>query len=101
MITDYLGKLPENVVTIKEEATNDEPDLTKEYEGKLVSYKFYEDKGKIENDNGEQYVFDIRDVTDVPLKNQIKKIKTTKDFAPITVKFHADKACRKVCSGLY
>lgn len=66
MITDYLGKLSEKVVTIKEEATNDEPDLTKEYEGKLVSYKFYEDKGKIENDNGEQYVFDIRDVTDVP-----------------------------------
>lgn len=64
MITDYLGKLPEKVVTIKEEATNDEPDLTKEYEGKLVSYKFYEDKGKIENDNGEQYVFRAKTVAD-------------------------------------
>lgn len=95
MITDYLGKLPEKVVTIKEEATNDEPDLTKEYEGKLVSYKFYEDKGKIENDNGEQYVFDIRDVTDVPLKNQIKKITTTKDFAPIAVNFMLTKRAGK------
>lgn len=95
MITDYLGKLPENVVTIKEEATNDEPDLTKEYEGKLVSYKFYEDKGKIENDNGEQYVFDIKDVTDVSLKNQIKKITTTKDFAPIAVKFMLTKRAGK------
>lgn len=95
LITKYLGNQPEDEqADDDEEKGSDEPDPTKEYEGKLVSYKFTEDKGKVETESGEQYVFDIKDITDAALKKQVKNI-TTKDFNPIPVKFMLTKRAGK------
>jgi len=61
--------------------------VTKEwYKGKIVSYKFFEENGKIQDSDGTTYYYELKDITDVSLRNQIKKI-TSKDFNPIEVEF--------------
>lgn len=71
-----------------------EPDVTKVYGGKIVKYNFYESTGKIECENGECYPFDIKDITDVSLKEQVKKM-TLRTFHPVLVRFMITKMAGK------
>ncbi len=94
LITKYHGSQSGDGHAGENEEGGDEPDITREYEGKIVSYKFTEDKGKIEARSGEQYTFDIKDIVDAALKNKVKNI-TTKDCKPIPVKFMLTKRAGK------
>ncbi|MDE5755180.1 MAG: hypothetical protein K2H89_11680, partial [Oscillospiraceae bacterium] len=85
IIIEHLGKVSEPPAPEK----NNE-----EYQGKIVAYKFYEDKGIVETENGEKYPFDLKDITDISLKNQVKKI-DSKIFDPIAVKFMLTKRAGK------
>ncbi len=93
-IAEYCGKLPESKAPEKETTVSMTPEPEEEYHGRMISYKFYEDRGKVETEDGEQYVFDVKDITDISLKNQVKKI-TSKDFEPIAVKFMLAKRAGK------
>ncbi|MBQ8791707.1 MAG: hypothetical protein IJZ51_10400 [Ruminiclostridium sp.] len=53
-----------------------EPDVTKEYAGRIVSYKFLTNKGKIETRDGATYTFTNRDIIDPTLKKWVSKIST-------------------------
>ncbi len=64
------------------------------YKGSIISYNYFEDKGTIENkDDNTVFPYELNDVTDISLKNQLKKITSKKDFKPITVEF---KTARKM-----
>ena len=65
---------------------NDEPDLTKTHTGYIISYDYFEGKGKIQGPNEEQYLFDVKDITDKSLQKNIKKI-NKRTMTPIPVKF--------------
>ncbi len=117
-IKDYLGKLlsytedepteydetefseiseqetAEPVVTVTVTPTDTAPDLTKEYEGKITKYKFLEDMGFIETENEQKYPFDIKDISDQSLLNQVKKI-SSRNFSPIAVLFMIEKRAGK------
>ncbi len=107
-IMDYSGKNPEPIssdVTSdadssdKPEASpkpeSSEPDTQKDYFGKIITYKFFSDKGTIESDSGETYAFGTKDITDESLRKQVKNITTTKGFDPIGVKFSITKLAGK------
>ncbi len=72
-----------------------EPDLTIEYSGKIVKYNFFEGTGNIDAEDGDTYAFDIKDITDVSLKTQVKKITSRKIEPPIDVKFMLSKRIGK------
>ncbi|MEE5992834.1 MAG: hypothetical protein V3G42_06295 [Oscillospiraceae bacterium] len=65
------------------------PELGKVYSGKVVAYNFFEDRGKIEAEDGLKYAFELKDVQDVSLKTQLKKL--PKKFEPISVIFQFSK----------
>ena len=71
-----------------------EPDPAKEYSGTIISYKFYEDRGMIEAEDGGKYPFDIKDIAELPLKNRLKKIGGKKQ-KPIAVWFKLTKRYSK------
>lgn len=106
LIDEYLDKLPledeeyensEEYENIEEKEIEDkkedkkvtgiEPDTKKDYDGYIVSYEIFEYRGTIEDEYGNQYLFNLDDITDISLKNQMKKLTTTKGLSPITVKF--------------
>ena len=72
----------------------DEPDLTKEHEGQIVTYNYFEEKGTIKDKDGREYPFEVKNITDVSLQKQVKKI-TSKSFDPIEVKFNLKKFANK------
>ena len=43
---------------------NDEPDLTKTHTGYIISYNYFEEKGKIQGPSEEKYSFDVKNITD-------------------------------------
>lgn len=96
LIEEWLDKLPapeeteENPAPAPVEQTDKppaEPNTNQEYDGKLVVYKFYEEMGKVETEDGKRLDFDLKDITDASLKAQVKKI-TTRNIDPIAVKFN-------------
>ena len=96
---DFSDRMPETEETNKtdeKEETVKSPEISvdKEYTGRLVKYKFYEDRGTIEADSGENYDFDVNDITDISLQKQVKKI-TSKNFDSIAVKFRLTKRAGK------
>ncbi len=56
------------------------------YSGKIVKYKYSEDKGEIMEENGTAFPFNLMDISDASLKAQVKKIGYT-NFDPIYVRF--------------
>ena len=77
---------PESVDMPETPPANDEPDLTKTHTGYIISYDYFEGKGKIQGPNEEQYLFDVKDITDKSLQKNIKKI-DKRTMTPIPVKF--------------
>ena len=77
---------PESVDMPETPPANDEPDLTKTHTGYIISYDYFEGKGKIQGPNEEQYLFDVKDITDKSLQKNIKKI-NKRTMTPIPVKF--------------
>ena len=76
---------PESVDMPETPPANDEPDLTKTHTGYIISYDYFEGKGKIQGPNEEQYLFDVKDITDKSLQKNIKKI-NKRTMTPIPVK---------------
>ena len=74
-----------------------EPDPNRDYEGKIVAYKPFEDRGTMEAPDGTKYFFDIKDVTDTELKNLLKKL-SYKNFNPIPAVFRLVKRYGKYCA---
>lgn len=96
-ITDFLSKAPvdekEESVETKSPVSDSEPDITKEYKGKIVAYNFFEGKGTVKDDDGREYPFEVKNIKDVSFQNQVKKI--SKQFEPISVKFTLSKMANK------
>ena len=94
-IEDFLSQVPAketNDVSDEIESTvsNSEPDITQEHKGKIVTYNYFEEKGTVKDDEDREYSFEVKDIKDISLKNQVKKI-TSKQFKPISVKFTLSK----------
>ena len=77
--------------------SNSEPDPNKDYEGKIVAYKPFEDRGTMEASDGTKYFFDIKDVVDTELKNLLKKL-SYKTLNPIPAVFRLVKRYGKYCA---
>ena len=75
-------------------ATDPEPDTTKWYKGKLVTYKYSNEKGTVKAEDGKEYPFELKSIKDESLQNQVKKI-FSKTFEPIDVKFQLFKMVNK------
>lgn len=97
-ITDFLSKAPvdkkEESAETKSPVSDSEPDITKEYKGKIVTYNYFEGKGTVKDDDGREYPFEVKNIKDVSLQNQVKKI-FSKQFEPISVKFTLSKMANK------
>ncbi len=97
-ITDFLSKAPVKETKKSSETGNaspePEPDTTKEYKGKIVTYNFHQEKGTVKDDDGREYPFELKIIKDDSLQNQIKKI-WSKQFDPISVKFTLSKIAGK------
>lgn len=75
-------------------ATDPEPDTTKWYKGKLVTYKYSNEKGTVKAEDGKEYPFELKSIKDESLQNQVKKI-FSKTFEPIDVTFKLFKMVNK------
>ena len=75
-------------------ATDPEPDTTKWYKGKLVTYKYSNEKGTVKDKDGKEYPFELKSIKDESLQNQVKKI-FSKTFEPIDVTFKLFKMVNK------
>lgn len=97
-IEDFLSKAPVDEAEESDEAANalhnNEPDITKEHDGKIVTYNYLEEKGTIKDENENEFPFAVRDIKDISLQNQVKKI-SSKQFNPIYVKFTLSKMLDK------
>lgn len=97
-ITDILSKAPvketEESAETEKTVLDAEPDITKEYEGKIVTYNFFEEKGTVKGNDGREYPFEVKNIKDISLQNQVKKI-FSKQFDPISVKFTLSKFANK------
>ena len=97
-IIDFLSKAPvdekEESAETKSPVHDSEPDIAKEYKGKIVTYNFFEGKGTVKDDDGREYPFEVKNIKDVSLQDQVKKI-SSKKFEPISVKFTLSKMANK------
>lgn len=57
------------------------------YKGKITVYKFFEENGRIEGSDGTTYMYELNDVTDISLKNQLKKMTSRNVEPPIEVEY--------------
>jgi len=71
----------------KENVITPLPQVMEWHKGKVISYDYFEEKGKIEDSDGAVLQYDLNEITDSSLKNQLKKIISKKDFSPISVEF--------------
>ena len=106
-IKEFFSKLPVKKDTeqpVKDIPTNIKDDNTEqpardiptniddntEQTGKIIKYNFFEARGIVKSENGIEYPFEINDIKDISLQNQVKKI-SSKKFDPINVKFSLSK----------
>lgn len=100
-IKDYLSKVSDEAAEdandaqlAEPEKTDGEIDLTKTYKGQIVTYNYFEGKGTIKSEDGKEYPFELKDITDTSFQEQVKKI-SSKNFSPIKVKFSLKKFVNK------
>ncbi len=88
-IKHYINEeIHNNEISEQAEISSSNVAVPKEwYKGKITSYKFFEENGKIEDSDGETYIYELNDITDISLKNQIKKMTSRNVNPPIEVEF--------------
>ena len=64
-------------------------------EGKITKYNFFEGKGKITDNDGKVYEYELKDIADTKLLNNLKAISKWNDSKTIPVKFEKSRKMGK------
>ena len=67
------------------------PVIGKKYFGKIVSYNIFENNGKVEEETGLRYSFELKDVADAGLTARLKRLSSNKALSPISIVFQFEK----------
>lgn len=85
-------------VSIREPAAASAPAPKEWHKGTIISYSIFDGKGTIEDSDGAIFHYELDDIADTSLKNQLKNIMRKKDFQEIDVTFKTGRKMSKDCA---